>query len=351
MAQRMLACLAIAALAGAVSCTDAPTALPDAAALTVAPATDSVTLTYICGNMFRIRNASFEPREVRWDIYNVVPADTGSLRLRGRDVGATYVDYFVTSRTKGTMRVFVGGVLRQTKANGNTAGCVAPVDSSPIPLARTKWAGLVNEPRARDRDSLLVARTILAIVFDPAATSAPTFRAMLVGLNAQIVRVMEPGFLYLRLPDPGTNADTLRAIELRAKTFTFVQRAAFVLIETATRTSGARFPNDGAGSRRNDQLNGNSNVWPARAMRLPQAWWCENGAYSSTSVPIAVMEAGFPDSLPAIFRPASALSSHRRIAGEASLLGLFAGTLCAHMELPSSRHSERRATTALALPA
>lgn len=90
-----------------------------AAQPTLSTAADSVLLTYICGNMFRVRNTSFEPREVRRDIYNAAPADTGSLRLRGRDVGAAHVDYFVTSRTKGTMRVFLGEVLRQTKVNGN----------------------------------------------------------------------------------------------------------------------------------------------------------------------------------------------------------------------------------------
>ncbi len=240
----MMACLAIAALAGAVSCADSPLAPRETVALTVVPATDSVLLTYICGNMFRVRNTSFEPRDVRWDIYNAVPADTGSLRLRGRDVGSTQVDYFVTSRTKGTMRVFVGGVLKQTKANGNKVGCAAPVDSSALPGTRTAWSGMSAEPRTRDRDSLLVVRTILSVVFDPASTSPRAFREMLTGLNAQVVRVMEPGFFYLRIPDPGANAGTLHSIEMKARTFSFVQRAAFVLIEAATRTSGARFPND-----------------------------------------------------------------------------------------------------------
>ena len=88
----MIPCLAFIALAGAVSCTDSATALQDTVTLTVAPATDSATLSYVCGNMFRIRHASFEPRAVRWEMDGAVPADTGSLRLRGRDVGATYVD-------------------------------------------------------------------------------------------------------------------------------------------------------------------------------------------------------------------------------------------------------------------
>jgi Subtilase family len=297
----MMPCLAIAALAGAVSCTDAPVAprTNESLALTVAPATDSVTLTYICGNMFRVRNAAFEPRDVRWDIYNAVPADTGSLRLRGRDAGATYVDYFVTSRTKGTMRVFAGGVLRQTKANGNKVACAAPVDTSAIPRVSTRWFGLATEPHAKDRDSLIVARTVLSIFFDPNTTSPAALRGLLSSLNAQIVRVLEPGFLYLRIPDPGTNADTLDAIERRIKLSPFVQRAAFVLLEVRWGTSGARYPNDGPNSRRGDQISGNSGAWPARAMRLNAGWWCETGGYSATAARIAIMEASFPDTVPA----------------------------------------------------
>lgn len=37
---------------------------------------------------------------------------------------------FVTARTKGTMRLFVGTTLIATKANGSKAACAAPVDSS-----------------------------------------------------------------------------------------------------------------------------------------------------------------------------------------------------------------------------
>ena len=240
----MAACLVILAASGLLSCADTPVQAPDSVSLATVPGTDSVKLTYICGNMFRVRNSSFEPRNVRWDIYNVVPADTGSLRTRGRDVGSGYVDYFVTSRTKGTMRLFVGATLVDTKANGNKVACTAPADTSPIPGQRSRWFGLAQEPMARDLDGLVVSRTILSVTFDPAATSSSALRSFLRGLNAQIVRVMEPGFLYLRIPDPGQSADTLNAIEQRAKQQAFIQRAAFVLLEVKPSTDGARYSTD-----------------------------------------------------------------------------------------------------------
>ncbi len=126
----MTLCLAILGLSGVLSCTDTPLQVPASSVAAAVSGTDSVALTYICGNMFRVRNSSFEPRSVHWDIYNASPADTGSLRARGRDVGASYAAFFVTARTQGTMRLFVGATLVATKANGNTAACAAPVDTS-----------------------------------------------------------------------------------------------------------------------------------------------------------------------------------------------------------------------------
>ena len=298
MDRRMAACLVILAASGLLSCADTPVQAPDAVSLATVPGTDSVKLTYICGNMFRVRNSSFEARNVRWDIYNVAPADTGSLRTRGRDVGSGYVDYFVTSRTKGTMRLFVGATLVDTKANGNKVACAPPVDTSPLPAVRSKLFSVSNEPRSRDAASNLVARTILSISFDPAATSPAQLRSLLTVLNAQIVRVLEPGFYDLRIPDPGASADSLTAIEARVRAYAFVVRVAFMPLESNTQPYGARFPNDGAGSTRPDQLNGNTGAWPAKALRLHQAWWCESGQYSTPTTRIAAIEANFPDSLP-----------------------------------------------------
>ncbi|MDZ7629786.1 MAG: hypothetical protein U5K74_00150 [Gemmatimonadaceae bacterium] len=129
----MAACLTIMAVSGLLGCADTPVQVAAPEVSAAVAGTDSVALTYICGNMFRIRNSSFEPRRVRWEIYNASPADTGSLWARGRDVGRTSVDFFVTARTKGTMRLFVGTTLVSTKANGNKVACAAPVDAAALP--------------------------------------------------------------------------------------------------------------------------------------------------------------------------------------------------------------------------
>jgi hypothetical protein len=289
MPKRMMGCLALTALIGAASCADTPTAPRETVGLTVAPATDSVLLTYICGNMFRVRNLSFEPREVRWDIYNAVPADTGSLRLRGRDVGAAYVDYFVTSRTKGTMRVFVGGVLRQTKANGNKVGCAAPVDTSSL-VPRDAEIRMFEAQTAQD-DSSVVSRTQVSIKFYD-TTSARTQREFQRTFDAQYLGGAGR-FRSFRIRDYGTQPDSLRALLARLKQYQGVQYAAFVMILGPVRNDGARFPNDGNGYKSNDYTSRNSRLWAATSIRLPQAWWCETGSQSLTPVRIAVLEQNF----------------------------------------------------------
>ena len=289
MAQRMMACLAIAALAGAVSCTDAPLAPRNAVALTVTPATDSVTLTYICGNMFRVRNAAFEPRDVRWDIYGATPPDTGSLRLRGRDVGAAYVDYFVTARTNGTMRVFVGGVLKQTKANGNKAACAAPVDTSALGTI----SAAINTQRDLTLlpDSTIVSRTQVEVRFDPAAGSAAQ-RAFQREFGAQYIGAVSRLRIF-RIRDLGSQTDSLQALIGRMKSFSGVQYAGFLPLLEEVRDDNARFPDDASGYRRSDYVGRNFRVWAATALRLPQAWACENGTYGAQIPRVAVLEQNF----------------------------------------------------------
>jgi hypothetical protein len=298
MGGRMAFCLTILSASALIGCADAPTQTPSATAALAVTGTDSVALTYICGNMFRIRNASFEPRNVRWDIYNASPADTGSLWARGRDLGRTSVDFFVTSRTKGTMRLFVGTTLIATKANGNKAACAAPVDTTPLPSVRARGLDIDAQPRARDRNGIEVARNILGVRFSVVGSHSSQLRQFLRDLNAQVVRVLEPGFVYLRVPDPGTNPDSLAALELRARSAPSVVEAALVPTLAGTRTDGSRFPVDGIGVRPQDYIANSTRTWPAKAMRLNPAWWCENGAYDGPRVRVAVIEANFPNAIP-----------------------------------------------------
>jgi hypothetical protein len=298
MGGRMASCLTILAASGLLGCIDAPTQQLEAVpALTVA-ASDSVALTYICGNMFRIRNASFEPRSVRWDIYNASPADTGSLWARGRDVGRTSVDFFVTARTKGTMRVFIGNRLISTKANGNKAACAAPVDTSVFSVAQIRnLSAFRNAPTIVDGDTNEVWRTLVDVYFLGSASSSIR-RDFQRTFGLQLVGVYSTSHLF-RVPDSGPSLATFSAQIAALRAHPAISQVRTRRVLGPAKTDGARYPTDGSNAARNDYLARNPRVWAATALRLPQAWWCENGRYGATPPRIAFFEHNLPGALSA----------------------------------------------------
>lgn len=318
MGRHMTACLAILAVSGMLGCADMPVQVPASEVSAAVAGTDSVALTYICGNMFRVRNSSFEPRSVRWDIYNAAPADTGSVRARGRDIGSAYVDFFVTSRTKGTMRMFVGTTLVATKANGNRPACSAPVDTSrpsTIPSAGASAARIVVEsPSTLSPDNVEYRRTAVNVRFNSTATGAQ-IREFQSRFGAQLIATY-PGFFRFRIPDAGadysTFASTLAAMALHSA----VQSATPIRSFGAVKNLGSRFPNDGSGHRYNDYSSKSFSTWPARSMRLPEAWWCETGRYGGKIPRIAVYEQNFPviaaaDLTPSLLSPVVRITQWR----------------------------------------
>jgi hypothetical protein len=70
-----------------------------------------ITLTYICGNTFRVRNTWDRTIPVDFDVYGT-PERGGTYARPGEDT------FFGTER-RGTVRIFHRGTLLQTKANGN----------------------------------------------------------------------------------------------------------------------------------------------------------------------------------------------------------------------------------------
>jgi hypothetical protein len=86
----------------------ARTVLRGAIPITVSSAL--IRLTYVCGNRFRVRNSSGEWITVAFDVYQTT--DKGELTI---GPGA---DLLFTTREKGTVRLFYGGALVQTKENG-----------------------------------------------------------------------------------------------------------------------------------------------------------------------------------------------------------------------------------------
>ncbi len=65
-------------------------------------------------------------------------------------------------------------------------------------------------------------------------------------------------------------------------------------LSRAQTDGGARYPDDGPGFLRADDLSGTPSAWMALALRLPQAWACETGLYGGANARIAFLEQNFP---------------------------------------------------------
>jgi hypothetical protein len=79
----------------------------------------AIVLTYVCGNTFALRN--YYPGEVTvfWNVF--LTGNKGTLALPARPAGGEYSETSFTTGVRGTVLVFLNGILIQTKANGRSA--------------------------------------------------------------------------------------------------------------------------------------------------------------------------------------------------------------------------------------
>lgn len=87
------------------------------ASLVTLSSAKTVTLTYICGNRFRVRNPLSNTVLVHWDVHHT--SDSGTLTLAPRPSNGLYSETFFTTHATGTTRLFFEGTLIQTAKNGS----------------------------------------------------------------------------------------------------------------------------------------------------------------------------------------------------------------------------------------
>ena len=95
--------------------------------VTPSPVPADIVLTYMCGNVFRVRNRGLVPVFLSWDRYGTTERGTvsvGASTLQGSARGVFNETRFGTP-SAGTTRLFLGTQLVQTKANGGTV-CTNP---------------------------------------------------------------------------------------------------------------------------------------------------------------------------------------------------------------------------------
>jgi hypothetical protein len=162
---------------------------------------DSIRLTYICANRFRVRNYNDVEVAARWDVYRT--SDSGRVTLPPRAGGSAYAEVFFETAVRGTTRLFVGSTLVQTKANGG-AVCPATVPGS---APDTFPFGLVDSLPKLDVNgdsTALVVAQLLAVEFR-IGTSVAERAAAVQAVGGTVVGGVgndpgEEGTYYVRIP-------------------------------------------------------------------------------------------------------------------------------------------------------
>lgn len=218
--------------------------LPVAPSAQTAVSGDSIRLTYICGNTFRIRNSNDQYVEVKWDIFNT--SDSGRLVLPRRPLGQPFSQVFVTANRLGTMRLFYAGRLEETKANGNRPACVTDGQETPWPTAAQRDSGRRSGALIRvdgDSASESVAVDQVAIAFDDSLTARD--RAAIVRQigGAVLTVVGERSGVIVAVPRMGSTMAEVRAALTRFRAIPGVRRATVVLFPSGA-VNDARYPHD-----------------------------------------------------------------------------------------------------------
>jgi len=259
---------------------------PTGPALSQVALPNSITLTYICGNSFRVRNTNPTVLTVTWDVYKTT--EQGTLTLAAKPAAAPYSETYFTTVNKGTVRLFLDGVLIQTKANGNKPVCQLPA---------TPWPKLGNGFPSFDTTRVLTSsngevqlfRTDIKIRFEP-GTSDASKQALFGRFSMTVVGEVSDGAFFVRIPDPGMNESDLYDAIDRIIADSVVRHAAPIVRGPVEVRTNARYPEDGTGFRRTDWLQSSASTWALRAIRAPLAWGCENGAYGGISPRIGLLE-------------------------------------------------------------
>lgn len=268
----------------------------------LAPVAADIKLTYICGNSFRVRNTSPDTVTVRYDVYGTT--ETGPVFLAGKPAGATYSENYFTTVRKGTVRLFLGTQLVQTKANGNLPQCTLPADTvrpaypgetvMPVPALVSPLPGY---------DSVGIRRNVFHVLFKPTASGAD-ITAFLNSHSATIIGGYAPplgdGSYVIRFPDPGPGLATVDSFKATLRLDARVARVLEFGVGGRLDVRG-RFPNDGGFSRRIDWYHTISTAPigtnPRLLVNAPLAWGCQNGTVSGSQPLVGVIDLDFGTTL------------------------------------------------------
>ena len=272
-------------------------------ALAVAPG--SITLTYICGNSFRVRNTNAGAVTVAWDVYNTT--EKGTLTLSPKPTTGPYSETYFTSANKGTVRLFESGTLIQTKANGNKPVCAIPSDTTRpaipdnigLPTTSSTVPDLAFPSAKYFTDHIGIRFAVDAS--GPAVRQVLTkYQLTIMGGNADHPSI---AVYYVRLATPRDTWAALAALTDSIRNEPGVIGVLELEFGGAIDIRG-RYPVDAAISPARENwfttrdAAQQTTINSLNAIRAPLAWGCETGAYGAAPPPIAILDLFFDGANP-----------------------------------------------------
>lgn len=253
---------------------------------------DSIRLSHICGNRFRVQNANDFPAEVHWDV--VGSTDTGRVILPPRPAGKPFSEVFLTTNATGTTRLFYQAALIETTINlgtpcppGNVVPAVAPDTIPRALIASLGTIEMANGRRARPDLLVVVFRVGTTQAAKQAAIDA--VRGIVVGGRRFL---QDHHTYYVLVPAQRSDLALLDAFDA-LRVMPQVSHVEIIYLDLKDEAS-YRKPNDGAGFLRGNwrvrHQDADSVNWALESIDAPLAWGCEVG---STTVRVGVVDLNY----------------------------------------------------------
>jgi hypothetical protein len=263
-----------------------------------ASASDTLEVTYVCGNLFRIRNPDTTEVGVVWTLGGTPPGR--NVWAGGRHTGTTHRDTYVDAGGPGAFHWRTRLKIGTPVANGGAPACQPP--SPPFPLSPN------NLPTVEGTDDTLtvadptspgtaILRRQALVLFDGSA-SADSIEAFMRRFRARVLSAWtfsaggQVRAFSVIIPDPGPTLASLQSVLATMRTVVGVRTATYLTRGESTLRPG-RFPTDAHANRSAYLESPTTATWAARALRLPQAWSCENGRYAAPLVRVSIVDAAF----------------------------------------------------------